>query len=53
MSLTTTSIYRDNGELIMVSYEEKEQFDNGEPVYFECTDDECGNSFYLEKEDEI
>lgn len=35
------------------SAEEKERFDNDEFVYLECTDEECGNSFYLEKGDEI
>ena len=34
---------------IEVTEEERERFINGEPVYFICTDEECGNSFYLEK----
>lgn len=61
MSLTTTSVCYDNGcwwcscpwcgTWMTITDEEKEQFDNGESVYFECPDDECGNSFYLEKED--
>lgn len=54
MSLTASTVWYDNGPWCgsykMVSDEEKERFDNGESVYLECTDEECGNSFYLEKE---
>ena len=62
MSLTASTVWYDNGwycncpwcgSYKMVSDEEKERFDNGESVYLECTDEECGNSFYLEKEDKI